>query len=96
MNLDEHSQASVVGDLILIDEYCGSSLYSLYLNERWKVTEATGTIICRLQTDKIFLDMSILSDELYRLYIENNHLNSLNPFKTQRNVLIVRVVHYCL
>jgi hypothetical protein len=54
MNLDEHSQASVVGDLI--DEYCGSSLY---LNERWKVTEATGTIICRLQTGKIFLDMSI-------------------------------------
>ncbi len=55
MNLDEHSQASVVGDLI--GEYCGSSLY---LNERWKVTEATGTLICRLQTGKIFLDMSTL------------------------------------
>ena len=55
MNLDEHSQASVVGNLI--DEYCGASLY---LNDRWKETQATRTLICRIQTGKKFLDMATL------------------------------------
>lgn len=55
MNLDEHSQASVVGNLI--DEYCGASLY---LNDRWKETQATRTLICRIQTGRKFLDMATL------------------------------------
>ena len=55
MNLDEHSQASVVANLI--EEYCGATLY---LNDRWKETQATRTLICRIQTGKKFLDMATL------------------------------------
>ena len=55
MSLDEHTQSTVLADLI--GNYCGASRY---LEDTWKPTEITRTLVCRLKSQKKTLNLQKL------------------------------------